>query len=234
VGDGRAPSGRRIPAGILRIFDSGAQDAVVYAALEIVEGEPLDDYLSKKGKLKQDEAVELAIQIVEALDHVHTRGYVHRDLKPGNLMRTSNGKLVLMDFGTAVKAGSSTAYEVGLYGTVAYLSPEQIEQRADIDGRADLYAAGILLYRMVTGERPFNGLRDDMLAAHLHTAPALTSASARISPELEQLISECLAKSPVDRPASAAEVLERLRTIEETVEPEKPGLFGRLFGWGWT
>lgn len=216
---------------ILRLFDTGAQDGVAYAAVELIEGEPLDDVLIRRGKLKQAEALDFAIQLVDALDHIHEQGYVHRDIKHGNLMLTKDGRLVLMDFGTVVKAGAKIDYEEGLYGTVPFLSPEQIEQRPTIDGRADLYATAVLLYRMVAGVRPFQGTREDVLDAHLHLDPKPPSNYANISPELDALILKNLAKSPEGRNASAAEMLAELKAIEMAGDPPKPSLAKTLFGW---
>jgi len=217
--------------GILRLFDTGAQDGVAFAAVELVDGEPLDSFLIRRGKLKQAEAIDFGIQVLDALDHLHERGYVHRDIKHGNLMLTKNHRLVLMDFGTVVKAGTKIDYEVGLYGTVPFLSPEQIEQRPNIDGRADLYATGVLLYRMVAGVRPFQGTREDVLDAHLHLEPKRPSRYAHISPEFDAFILKSLAKSPEDRHASAAEMLAELREIEKAGDPPKASLGERLFGW---
>ena len=217
--------------GILRLYDTGAQNGVAYAAVELVDGEPLDNFLIRRGKLKQAEAIDFGIQILDALEHLHDRGYVHRDIKHGNLMLTADGRLVLMDFGTVVKASTKIDYEVGLYGTVPFLSPEQIEQRPNIDGRADLYATGVLLYRMVAGIRPFQGTREDVLDAHLNIEPKPPSKYARISPELDALIVKSLAKSPEDRHASATEMLAELREIEKSATPPKASLVTTLFGW---
>lgn len=216
--------------GIMRVFDSGSSLGLIYVAVELVDGQPFDEYLLGKGKLTQSESVGFAVQIVEALQHLHQQGYVHRDMKPGNLMLEGGSRLVLMDFGTAVKADTKIDYEAGLYGTVPFLSPEQIEQRPRIDGRADIYATGILLYRMMAGHRPFQGLREDMLDAHLHVDPKALWGSVRISPEFDALILKCLAKSPDERFASAEELLGELRVIAEAGEPPKRGLGARLLG----
>lgn len=217
--------------GIMGFYDSGSGQSLVFAAVELVAGTAFDEHLLAKGKLRQSEAVDVATQIVDALGHLHDRGYVHRDLKPGNLMVTDAGKVVLMDFGAAVKIGAKIDYEVGLYGTVPFLSPEQVKKHSRIDGRADLYAVGVLLYRMVTGQRPFQGTREDILLAHVHTEPVPPSTRSRISPELDAFIVKALAKSPDDRHANAAEMLVELAAIGEAGEPAKPS-FGQRLGFG--
>ncbi len=217
--------------GILRVFESGAQNGEVYAAIELVDGKPLETHLIRHQKLKPPQAVDFGMQILEALEHLHERGYVHRDLKPGNLMLAGDGRLVLMDFGTVVKANAKIDYEDGIYGTAAYLSPEQVKQDSRIDGRADLYAASVLLYRMLTGRRPFQGLRDDLLAAHLHDEPEQPSRHALISPELDALILKGLSKSPDDRHQSASEMLAELRLIADSGSASKSAMPRRLFAW---
>ncbi len=218
--------------GIMGIHGSGAANEQVWAAVELVEGTPFDEYLKKHGKVSQTEAANHGIQLLDALAHLHTSGYVHRDLKPANLMLTADGRLVLMDFGTVVKAGAKIDYETGLYGTVPYLSPEQVTQHPKLDDRSDLYAVGILLYRMVVGQRPFSGLREDILAAHVNTVPPAPSASARVSDGYDRLVAAALAKSPDDRPESAETMAIMLRKVLDAGEPEKPSLAKRLFGRG--
>ncbi len=213
---------------VMRMYDNGATHRTVWAAVQLVEGTPFDEELTRRGKLSEREALGYGIQILEALDHVHGRGYVHRDLKPGNLMLDGE-QLVLMDFGTAVKSSSTIDYEGGLYGTVPYLSPEQVMQKPRIDGRSDLYAVGVMLYRMVVGKRPFQGLRDDVLRAHVELDPPQpNSHKARISAEFEALILQCLAKRPDERPASAAHLRDELRVIEAAAPAQKVGLRGLL------
>jgi eukaryotic-like serine/threonine-protein kinase len=223
--------GRLDHPGILRIYDSGMEREAVFAVLELVEGLAFDAYLRKRTKLAQGEAVSLGIQLADALDHLHSRGYVHRDLKPGNLMLTDEGRLVLMDFGTVVQAAAGADYEVGLFGTPGFIAPEQIEPGGRVDGRADLYAAGMMLYMMLTGQRPFYGSREDMLEAQLTQEPVPPSAHVRVSPELDALVLRTLAKSPDDRPATGAELADALRSAAAAGEPEPPSLSDRLFGW---
>lgn len=214
--------------GIMRVHDSGAADGLVYASVELVEGRSLEQHLIRHQKLRPFEAVGFAMQLLEALDHVHLRGYVHRDVKPANLMLTPAQRLVLMDFGTAVRAGTRLDYEVGLYGTAAYLSPEQIERNPDIDARADLYAVGVLLYRMLAGRRPFRGLREDVLDAHLHAEPRPPSTRSRIPSALDRVVLRSLAKNRDDRYPSAREMWADLRELSSDGSLERSGLFDRL------
>ena len=127
--------GRLDHPGIVGVHGSGAERGLVWAALDVVEGPTFDRHLSRVGRLPQADVAELALELLSILGHVHRAGYVHRDFKPANLVRTTEGRLVLLDFGTVVRADTSIDYERGSYGTVAYQAPEQIRQAATIDGR---------------------------------------------------------------------------------------------------
>jgi serine/threonine-protein kinase len=174
-------------------------------------------------------AVHVARQAAEALGYLHGHGYVHRDVKPANLMLTAAGRVVLFDFGTVIRSADGAPYEVGLYGTPAFLAPEQITPGGRIDGRADLYALGMILYLMVAGRKPFYGSRSQTLDAHLHTVPPPPSQYARVSPELEAIILRALAKSPADRFRSGEEFAQAL--AEANLLPARPSLGRRLLGW---
>jgi serine/threonine-protein kinase len=132
-----------------------------------------------------------------------------------------------MDFGTAVRAHTRLDYEAGLYGTVAYLAPEQIRGGVTVDGRADLYALGAVLYRMVTGQRPFEGTREDVLEAHLHAPPAPVPRRAKVSEELEAVIRRALSKDPDDRHLTGAELLAELDRVASSAEQLPTGLVDR-------
>jgi DNA-binding SARP family transcriptional activator len=198
---------------ILTVHDVGEADGSPFIVMELVEGESLYDLKVVGGCRPQamDEVVAVARHICAALEHAHTHGVIHRDLKPENVMMTPDGRVKLMDFGLARSIASRLTSEGTIAGTVFYLAPE-LAMGQDFDGRADLYALGVMLYELTTGRLPFVG--DDPLAVisqHLH-APVVPprAKNDRIPPALDTLIIQLLSKAPADRPASASEVLRML------------------------
>lgn len=217
--------------GILRVYDAGVDNDRMYTAMELVDGVPFDKYLLAQKRLPEQLAVNLAAQLAEALGYLHDHGYVHRDIKPANLMLSREGRIMLFDFGTVIRIRDGAPYEIGLYGTPAFLAPEQIEEGRKIDGRADLYAMGMILYLMATGRRPFYGSRNEVLDAHVHATPSPPSEFARISSELETVILKSIAKDPGDRFQTGAEFAAALRAVTLEPEPAKKSLGARLRGW---
>jgi serine/threonine protein kinase len=191
---------------IVAVYDAGqageGDDGTPFIVMQLVEGESLRD----QPPSSLDETLAIAGQICAALNHAHTHGIVHRDLKPENILITPEGVAKLMDFGLALSAASRLTDDGSLAGTVFYLAPEQVLGQ-EIDGRADLYALGVMLYELVTGRLPFTA--DDpvaVLSQHLH-APVVPPTSLRVDllPAVETAILKLLAKSPADRFATAAE-----------------------------
>ncbi|MEZ4867645.1 MAG: serine/threonine-protein kinase [Caldilineaceae bacterium] len=217
--------------GILRVYETGMDDGRMFTAMELLEGQSFERYLSAKKRLPLGEAIDLARQIALALEYLHNHGYAHRDIKPANLMFSNKGRLVLFDFGTVIRIKDGTDYEAGVYGTPAFLAPEQIETDTKIDGRTDLYALGIVLYLMAVGRKPFYGTREDVLDAHVHLDPPPPSQFARIPQELENVILKALAKRPEDRFATGALFAEALTAVEKTLPPPQPSVWQRLTGW---
>jgi serine/threonine-protein kinase len=201
----------------------------VYCVLELLRGPNLSTQLAA-GALPIDAAIRIAVQIADALSAVHALGIVHRDLKPDNLIliqRDGFDEFVkLIDFGVA-QTGSVTSAE-GPVGTAAYMAPEQAAT-ANVDARADIYALGVLLFEMVTGEHPFPSTTDhEYLLRHAHDEPPKPSkvANTEIPPALEAVIARCLEKQPDDRFASAWEVAIALRGVEGAER-------GRTRRWAW-
>jgi Tol biopolymer transport system component len=220
---------------ICALHDIGAHEAVDFLVLEHLEGETLAEKIAREPRgLKLAEALRIAVAVADALDAAHRHGFVHRDLKPGNVMLTPGGPK-LLDFGLAKRhRGASgaalsmlaTQPDMGtaqgvIVGTLQYMAPEQI-QGHDADVRTDIFALGALIYEMVTGHKAFEGqTQASVIAKILEVDPPALSALAPVAPlALERLVQRCLAKSPDDRWQSARDVLLELRSIQE--ERAKP------------
>ena len=211
---------------ICTLHDVGEDGPAIFLVMEYVEGVTLAARL-EDGPLPLDLALRAAIQIADALDHAHRQGVVHADLKPGNIMLTRDS-VKLLDFGLAkLKARDEETpndatrterlTEVGsISGTVLYMAPEQIEGR-EVDSRTDIFAFGIVLFEMLSGQRPFAGDSRASLMAAIVAAepPALSSLQPRVPAALERLIRRCLAKDPDDRWQTARDMAAELRWIAE-------------------
>jgi eukaryotic-like serine/threonine-protein kinase len=211
---------------ICTLHDIGMQDDVHYLVMEYVEGETLEKRL-ERGALPLAQALEYAIQIVDALDRAHRRGVIHRDLKPGNVMLTDSGAKVL-DFGLAARStpaagvgeegihdGSNTLTVEGtILGTLQYMSPEQLEGRA-ADARTDIFALGAVMYEMVTGTRAFRGqTQAGLIGAIMKDTPRpIGDVAPGVPVALAQTVSRCLAKDPDNRWQTANDLLFQLRSI---------------------
>jgi len=222
---------------IVDVFDVGRDGDDAFLVMELLEGETLADHLTARTALPAAEAVAIASQICEALAAAHDAGLVHRDLKPANvfLVPTADGppRVKLLDFGIAKRIDGATARTDPnmIVGTLEYLSPEQV-RGAQLDGRADLYALGMTLYRVLTGELAFKA---DNVAAlihkHLMVAPISlrTCAPDRAIPvALDAAVLKLLAKEPQGRPASAREarreLLASLQPQNATERQSRPDL----------
>jgi len=200
---------------IVAVYDAGEADpapgsgagGLPFIVMELVEGESL--FNRKPQSL--DETLSIARQICAALDHAHTHGIVHRDLKPENVLITPDGTAKLMDFGLARSVASRLTQEGALIGSVFYISPEQALGQT-VDGRTDLYALGVILYELTTGQLPFTGDNPlAIVAQHIHTPVALPrTLRGDLPPALEAIILKLLAKDPADRFASARQVAQAL------------------------
>jgi len=204
---------------IVSIYDAGEVGDVPFIVMELVEGESLHE------RRPQDlgEIISIARQVCAALEHAHAHGIIHRDLKPENVLLAPDGTAKLTDFGLARTVASRLTSEGTIIGTVFYLAPE-LALGQELDGRADLYALGVMLYELTTGRLPFTA--DDPVAVisqHLH-APIVPprAKNSQIPPALDGLIVRLLSKTPADRPPSAAEVLRALEQpgfLEKDIVP---------------
>src|ERR1700674_4912145 len=194
------------------VYEVGTSDeGWLFLAMALYEGETLRARLTRDGPILVREALEIARQITEGLQAAHAAGIVHRDLKPGNVMLLPDGTVRILDFGLA-KARDQSLSETGVrFGTVSYMSPEQI-RGGNVDGRSDLWALGVVLYEMLTGQKPFGGDEEVAIAhAILHDEPELPSTHRRdISAALEGIVLRLLQKDRAKRNAAAAELLRDL------------------------
>ncbi len=213
---------------ILRVLDFGREvsDGLWYLVTEHLEGEDLEDVLDAERLVAPERIVDLMTQACSALQHAHDRGVVHRDLKPQNLrivLREDEGgrmceTIKIVDFGAAqIDGGEDEAAASGvrlILGTPAYMAPEQASG-CKVDGRADIYACGVLLFEMATGRLPFESSSPEELAdAHIErTPPSPRAFVPEIDPDLEAIILWCLQKDPAARPQSARELREALAAL---------------------
>ncbi len=204
---------------ILAVLESGAVDDVPWYTMPYVRGESLRDRLSREKRLPIADAVRITREVADALDYAHRAGVVHRDIKPDNIL-LSDGHARVADFGVAraIAAGSAESLTgKAIVGTLAYLSPEQAGG-AKVDGRADLYALGCVLYELLAGSPPF--VRDTaqaLIAAHLTaTPPAIETVRPETPPEVRAAITRALAKDPTTRFATGAEFRDALGAVSET------------------
>jgi serine/threonine protein kinase len=195
---------------VVPIYDAGDVDGRLYLAMRLVDGTDLGSLLRTEGALESSRALSICAQIASALDAAHARGLVHRDVKPSNVLLDSSEHVYLADFGLTRRLGDKDVDpgEERSLGTPAYLAPEQLDGQS-VDGRADVYSLGCLLYECLTGERVFP--RDSRLAvawAHLEEAPPRASRRAAGLPEAVDVpISKAMAKDPAERYATCAALI---------------------------
>ncbi|MFV1964563.1 MAG: serine/threonine protein kinase [Pirellulaceae bacterium] len=199
------------------------EDGMPLIIMEHVQGATLRERMQTE-RLPCGEVIRLLIEVAEAIDYAHREGFVHRDLEPGNIALDERGKPRILDFGLAlhVSAQSSKAGESA--GSLAYMSPEQVRGESNwLDGRADIWALGVMLYEMLAGQCPFHGedieqLLEEILARDPRPPRQIDS---QISPELERICLKCLQKLPSDRYATAGDFADDLRKVLSELDPEK-------------
>ncbi len=212
--------GRLSHPGIVSIYEYGEDGDAAFIAMEFVDGQSLDRVLRAGSALPEAEVLSLMEQLLDALDCAHQAGVWHRDIKPANLLMTPQGQVKLTDFGIARIASLALTRVAAAIGTPGYMAPEQYTG-VEISHRVDLFAAGVLLYRLLTGSMPFSGSPESVMYKILHEQPLPPSqvAAGRCPPFYDALVLQALSKKPEDRPASAAAFRQALR--ERGVEPAR-------------
>src|SRR5215475_11530686 len=201
---------------IVTIYDAGEEDGIFYIAMEFIVGTTLHELLAEKHVLSTDEVVQIARQICRGLDYAHSNGIIHRDVKPANIMITANGTVKIMDFGIA-KSGGQVTNTGQVLGTPNYMSPEQVKGRP-LDGRSDLFSMGVILYEMLTGEKPFVGQNVTTIIYKIVNETPITprDLDVTIHPGLSAIVARLLAKSPDERYQSGADLIHDLESYKLT------------------
>ena len=213
---------------IVAVQDQGWNQSgvpAVFLVMELIEGHTLREYLNERGRFEIKDAINYLTPILSALAAAHALGIVHRDIKPENILISKEGRIKIADFGLArgeLIGSTMTAESSVILGSVSYLSPEQV-QRGIADSRSDVYAAGIVAYEMLTGEKPFSA-ESPIQIAYMHVneeIPRLHSKRKEISKDLDDLIASATAKNPDERPRTAGEFLDKLQQIQIDLDPRK-------------
>ena len=196
---------------IVTIYDAGEEQGLAYIAMELLEGASLKDWCRKGNLLPVRRVLEIGAQVSEALDYAHRRGIVHRDIKPANIMMTKEGTVKVADFGIARLSSSSKTQTGVLLGTPSYMSPEQLAG-STVDGRSDLFSLGVVLFELLTGEKPFQG--ESIATLMFKIAHKPHQSASRIRQDLPQycraIINRALQKDPAKRYQSGAELAKAL------------------------
>ncbi len=208
---------------IVGVYDQGEDDDVVFLAMELVEGRTLRDVITHRAPLSTRRALSFVVPVTEALAVAHAGGLVHRDVKPENVLISHRGQVVkVTDFGLARLDGNPNATTEMLWGTAAYLAPEQVEH-GTADPRTDVYAVGLLLHELLTGTKAFPG-DDPLRVAYEHVHGGMPHAQDLVPTvpwAVQDLILRAAANDPDDRPADASELLTELRALERSLSDEE-------------
>ena len=217
---------------VVAVYDQGADQGHVYLAMELVRGRTLRDLIRERGRLTARQALELFEPVLAALGAAHHAGLIHRDVKPENVLLSDDGRVKVADFGLArAVTGATTHTTTGgvLMGTVAYLSPEQVT-RGIADPRSDVYAAGILLYEMLTGSKPYEGETAIQVAyRHVHDdVPPPSSVVPGLAAELDHLVARATNREPDQRPADARRFLTEVVSARRALSDDELDTGGRV------
>lgn len=207
---------------VVQVFDQGAEGAYVYLAMEYVAGCTLRDVLRERGALAPRAALDILEPVLAALGAAHRAGFVHRDMKPENVLIGDDGRVKVADFGLVRSVDTVTNTTGTVLGTVSYLAPEQIEH-GTADARVDVYACGVVLYEMLTGGKPHTGdTPAQVLYQHLHAdVPPPSAAVPGLAYELDELVASATARSPEVRPHDAVALLAQAREARAALSEDQ-------------
>ncbi|TXK17698.1 Stk1 family PASTA domain-containing Ser/Thr kinase [Homoserinibacter sp. GY 40078] len=208
---------------VVNVFDQGQDDDSAYLVMEYLPGITLRDLLQDHGALTPEQTIDITEAVLSGLAAAHKAGIVHRDLKPENVLLADDGRIKIGDFGLARAASANTATGAALLGTIAYLSPELVT-RGIADTRSDIYAVGIMMYEMLTGEQPFKG-EQPMQIAYQHandSVPPPSNANDQVPAELDELVLWATARDPEERPRDARMLLDQVRETESLLHTALP------------
>jgi serine/threonine protein kinase len=214
-------AGRLLHPHIVTVLDYGEDGGTPFLAMEFVEGEAVDAVLKRQGRLGEQDALSVIMQVLSALEFAHANGVVHRDIKPGNILLTKSGLVKITDFGIARLESSDLTLAGDILGTPSYMSPEQLAGKP-ADCRADLFAVGAVLFELLTGARPFGRRLGEVVVNMERRGPAdIRALNPDINPALKPVVEVALALNPDRRYASAAE-FSRAITEAQAKSPSNP------------
>ena len=208
---------------VVNVFDQGQDSDMAYLVMEYLPGITLRDLLTEHKLLTTEQTLDILEAVLAGLAAAHKAGIVHRDLKPENVLLADDGRIKIGDFGLARAASANTATGAALLGTIAYLSPELVT-RGVADARSDIYAIGIMMYEMVTGEQPFKG-EQPMQIAYQHandSVPPPSRKHPKVPAELDDLVLWSTSREPDDRPRDARAMLDRLYEVHSDLMTALP------------
>ncbi|MGW0208526.1 Stk1 family PASTA domain-containing Ser/Thr kinase [Streptomyces sp. NPDC003233] len=207
---------------VVQVFDQGTDRSYVYLAMEYVAGCTLRDVLRERGALQPRAALDILEPVLAALGAAHRAGFVHRDMKPENVLIGDDGRVKVADFGLVRSVDTQTSTTGAVLGTVSYLAPEQIEQ-GSADPRVDVYACGVVLYEMLTGGKPHSGDSPaQVLYKHIHEdVPPPSALVPGLSYELDEVVASATARTPDIRPHDAVALLAQVREARQGLSDEQ-------------
>lgn len=220
---------------IVSVYDSDRDADIAYLVMEFIQGDDLKHHLDHGVLYTLEQTLGMMTGLLSALEYAHRQNVVHRDIKPANLLIEKDGRVKLTDFGVAriQDSGDLTRTQGSIVGTLKYMSPEQVQGRP-VDARADLFAAGIVLYQLLTGRRPFDGGSDFATIQQIvnHTPAAPTLFNDRLPPALDGVIAKSLTKSRDERYSSAQEFANALQDAVRQASDQTvvPALRGPAYG----